>query len=79
MCACSLDMPQVRDLSPVLYTAQTNPGSTRFYSHGEKTKTRVNTNLGRARVNSSHAGQLVVFAGDVTIFCNRVYCFVNSR
>ena len=44
--------------SPV-YTAQTNPGSTRLCSHGQKPITRVNTNLGRARVNFSPVCQLV--------------------
>ena len=38
---------------------QTNPGSTQLCSHGQKPKTSVNTNLGRTRVNFSHAGQLV--------------------
>ena len=49
--------------SPV-YTAQTNPGSTpiktnprstQLSSHGQKPKTRVNTNLGRTRVNFESA------------------------
>ena len=73
-------------LSPV-YTAQTNPGSTRvktnpgsiqLCSQGQKPKTPVNTNLERTRVNFSHAGQLVAFTGEVIIFRNQVYCFVNS-
>ena len=65
-------------LSPV-YTAQTNPGSTRLCSHGQIPKTRVNTNLGRTRVSFLHAGQLVAFPGEVIVFCNQVYCFVNSK
>ena len=73
-------------LSPV-YTAQTNPGSTRvktnpgsiqLRSHGQKPKTPVNTNLGRTRINFSCAGHLVAFTGEVIIFRYQVYCFVNS-
>ena len=53
-------------ISPV-YTAQTilgstrvktNPGSTQLCSHGQKPKTRVNTDSGQTRVSFSHAGQL---------------------
>ena len=59
-----------------VYTGQTNPGSTRLCSPARtNTKTRVNTNLGRARVSFSHAGQLVAFTGEVIIFCNQVHCF----
>ena len=65
-------------LSPV-YTAQTNPGSTWLCSNVQKPKTPVNTNLGRTRVNFSHAGQLVAFTGEVIIFRNQVCCFVNFR
>ena len=66
------------NLSPV-YTAQTDPGSPQLCSHGKKPKTRVNTNLGRTRVNFSYADQQVAFTGEVIVFCNQVYCFVNCR
>ena len=66
----------IKSLCPV-YTAQTNPGSTRLCSHGQIQKTRVNTNLGQTRVCFSHAGQLVAFPGEVIVFCNQVYCFVR--
>ena len=74
-------------LSPV-YTVQTNPGSTRvktnsastrLWLHGQISTTRVNTKLGRTRVNFSHAGQLFAFPGEVIVLCNQVYCFVHSR
>ena len=63
----------------LVYTAQTNPGSTRLCSHGRIPKTRVNTNLGRTRVSFSQTGQLVAFPGEVIVFCNQVYCFEYSR
>ena len=78
----------MEDTSSPVYTAQTNPSSTRvktnpgsirFCSHRQIPKTRVNTNLGRTRVSFSHAGQLVAFSGEVIVFCNRVYCFEHSR
>ena len=65
--------------NPGLTQVKTNPGSAQLCSHGQKPKTRVNTNLGRTRVNFSHAGQLVAFTGEVIIFRNQVYCFEYSH
>ena len=76
------------DRLSLVYTAQTNPGSTRvktnpastrLWLHGQISTTRVNTKLGRTRVSFSHAGQLFAFPGEVIVFCNQAYCFEHSR